>query len=52
MEDLQKSAFGALNVSQTDHSQFALGKNIAVTPGQIIYKNELIELIEYMCFFL
>lgn len=36
-----------LKISQTDTEQFEVGKNIAVTPGKIIYQNELFQLIQY-----
>jgi polyhydroxyalkanoate synthase subunit PhaC len=36
-----------LNVPQTDSRAFELGVNLAVTPGEVVYKNELIELIRY-----
>ena len=33
--------------SQVDRSQFVLGKNVAATPGAVVYRNEVLELLQY-----
>src|SRR4029453_18117294 len=46
LDDLERGN-GQLRISMTDTKAFELGVNIATTPGQVIYQNELIQLIQY-----
>lgn len=46
LHDLERGK-GTLNISQTDMSKFTIGENIATTPGKVVFRNDLIELLQY-----
>ncbi len=46
LKDLERGK-GRLSISMTDVEAFKVGENIAVTPGQVIYQNELMQLLQY-----
>jgi polyhydroxyalkanoate synthase len=46
LTDLERGR-GKLSIRMTDPDAFSLGQNIAVSPGKIIFQNELMQLIQY-----
>lgn len=47
MRDLEQSPTEALKITQVKSDAFVLGKDLANTEGGVVFKNELIELIQY-----
>jgi polyhydroxyalkanoate synthase len=46
LKDLERGK-GRLSISMTDIEAFKVGQNIAVTPGQVIFQNDLMQLLQY-----
>ncbi len=38
---------GKLKISQADYGQFTVGENVATAPGQVVWRDELFELIQF-----
>jgi poly[(R)-3-hydroxyalkanoate] polymerase subunit PhaC len=45
-EDIE-AGHGELRIRQSDAKKFEVGRNLALTPGKVIYENELMQLIQY-----
>src|SRR5262245_16437166 len=44
--DMERSG-DLLKISQTDTAAFEVGKNLAITPGKIVFQNDIFQLIQY-----
>ena len=46
LDDMHSSG-ESLRIRQTDMSAFEVGKNLAITPGKVVYQNRVMQLIQY-----
>jgi polyhydroxyalkanoate synthase subunit PhaC len=46
LSDLERGK-GRLHIKMTDMDAFRLGENIGISPGKVVYQNELMQLVQY-----
>ena len=46
LADIEKGE-GQLRISMTDDKAFQLGRNVATTPGKVVFQNALLQLLQY-----